>query len=145
MQTYAPLLNSQQPISLAGTILDTLQVNHGFGRHVEYVLPTLIEAEMYSVLAEMLSVIAILFIKISVCLFIQRLIRGTHPKIRVVLWVMIVIQLGVALVTDLLYGIACRPFKKLWDHKHPGRCLAPNALLAPMRLMGGKSSYRALI
>ena len=136
-------LNWSQPISLCGSILDTLQVNYGFGRHAEYVRPTLIEAERYCVLAEMLGVIATFLIKISVCLFVLRLIRGTHPKIRVVLWGMIVIQLGVALVTDILYGTACRPFKKLWDRDQPGVCLAPGVLVVPMRLMGGKSSSQA--
>lgn len=131
----------EQPICLCGSIIDTLQVRHGFGRHVEYIRPTLIKAEMYCMLAEMLGVIATLLIKISVCLFVRRLIRGTYPKLHVVLWGMIVIQIGVAFVTCVLFGTACRPFKKFWDPSHPGVCLAPDALLAAMRLMGGKLSY----
>lgn len=141
--TRAPLLNRLQPVSFCGSILDTLQVNYGFGRHAEYIRPTLIEAEKYCMLAEMLGVIATFLIKVSVCLFVLRLIRGTHPKIRVVLWGMIVIQLGVALVTDILYGTACRPFKKLWDRDQPGVCLAHSVLVVPMRLMGGKLSSQA--
>ena len=115
-------------------------MNHGFGRHAIYVRPTLIEAEKYCLLAEMLGVIATFLIKVSICLFVQRLIRGTHLKIRVILWGMIVIQFGVALVTDVVYGIACRPFKKLWDREQPGVCLPPSVLVAPMRVMGGKSA-----
>lgn len=52
----------------------------GFGRHVEYILPTLVEAQMYCVLDEMLSVVATLFIEVSVCLFVRRLIRETETK-----------------------------------------------------------------
>lgn len=114
-------------------------MHYGFGRHAIYVRPTLIEAAKYGLLAEMLGVIATFLIKVSVCLFVLRLIRGTHPKIRMILWGLIVIQFGVAFVTDVLYGTACRPFKKLWDREQPGVCLSPEVLVAPMRLMGGKS------
>lgn len=93
---------------------------------------------MYCLVDEMLGVVATLFIKVSVCLLVRRIIRGTHPKLRVLLWTMIGFLFAVAFTTCVLYGTHCQPFRKSWDPDQPGVCLPPTALAPLMRAMGGK-------
>lgn len=131
-------------MSLSCSIIDILRVRYGFGRHVEYVSPTLKQASMYDVLEELLNVITTALIKISVCLLVRRIIRGTHPKIRVVLWVLIVFTLALTFTTCMVFSLQCRPFRKIWDLEVPGVCSTHLNLGPLMRVVGGESPRHAM-
>ena len=126
-------------MSFCCSIFDTQRVRYGFGRHVEYIQSTFVQALMYDVLDELLNVLTTLCIKISICLLIRRIIRGTHTKIRIVLWIMIMFLLTLTLATCVLFGIICQPFKKMWNQEEPGVCLTYLKLGPLMRVLGGKS------
>ena len=68
---------------------------------------------MYDVLEELINFIIILFIKVSVCLWIRRIIRATYPKVRVILWVMIVVLVLVAFTVCVIFSVQCKPFRKI--------------------------------
>lgn len=126
-------------MSFCCSIFDTQRVRYGFGRHVEYVQSTLIEASMYDVLVELFNILTTFCIKVSVCLLVRRIIRGTHRKIRVVLSLIILLLMALTLVTCVLFGLKCQPFRKTWNPEVPGICFI-NLKLGPlMRIMCGKS------
>lgn len=126
-------------MTLCCSIFDIQRVRYGFGRHVEYVQPTLTKASMYDVLEELINVIITLFIKLSVCLLIRRIIRATHPKVNMILWIMIVFLMIVAFTTCVLFSVQCKPFRKIWDFEVPGVCLTHLNLGLLVRGMAGES------
>jgi hypothetical protein len=72
-------------MTVDSSVLDVSRVRNGFRRHAKYIQPTLKVALMYTLLNGMLSVIATFFIKVSICLFVRRIIRKTHRKIKAML------------------------------------------------------------
>ena len=79
------IVNKRKGMVIYGTILSCLRVKYGFGRHIEYVLPQISQVTMYTTLVTMQNGIGTFLIKTSVCIFVLRLIQGTHPKIRALL------------------------------------------------------------
>ena len=109
---------------------------------MEFVQPTVIKADMYDVLVEVFNVVTIACIKVSVCLLVRRIIRGTHFKIRVVLWVMIVFLSSLAFTTFMFFGFLCKPMRRMWNPEIPEACSRHLNLLKPlMRVMCGKSPW----
>ena len=127
----------QEGMVLYGTTLNSLQVKHGFGRHIEYVIPQLSPVTMYTTLVSMENGIALFLIKTSVCIFVLRLIKGTYPRIRALLWVTIFILLTVTLAMELFFGLQCIPFWKVWHPKSPGKCISKSILTQVIRILGG--------
>ena len=126
-------------MSFCCSIFDTQRVRYGFGRHEEYVQSTFTETAMYDVLVELLNVLATLCIKVSICLLVRRIIRGTHRKLRVVLWVIIAFLMALTLTTCVAFGLKCQPFRKTWNSAVPGRCFFNLNLGLLMRILCGKS------
>lgn len=132
-------LNWLQPMSFCCSIFDTQRVRYGFGRHMEYVQSTSTEAAMYDILEELFNVLTTLGIKVSICLLVRRIMRGTHRKVRGVLWAMIVFLMAITLTTCVAFGIECRPFRKSWDPEVPGTCSYILNLGLLMRILCGES------
>ena len=131
-------------MTIYGSTLNTLQVKSGFGRHIEYLLPDVSRITMYTTIIEIENGIGTFLVKTSVCLFVLRLIRGTHPKIRVMLWVNIVVLLTDTLATLTVLGLQCIPFHKTWHPEVHGTCIPKPILTSVIRSYGSKTYCRVL-
>ncbi|KAK0512238.1 hypothetical protein JMJ35_005366 [Cladonia borealis] len=110
--------------TLLGQVWITLQVHDGYGRHVYYLSNhQILQSTKWTTVFEIQNAIGVYFVKVSVCLFILRMIAVTHEAMRRVL-------LGtIALLTLLMLGnvsvicFQCVPFEAVWNPAISGRCM----------------------
>ena len=112
------------------------------GRHAIYVLPTLSKLLKYDVFAEFSVALGTGFVKMSVCIFILRLIKGTHRRIAISLYVIIILNSLITLTAVFLIAFQCTPFRKSWNPFIPGRCFSAEILTAITRVVGGILPFR---
>lgn len=121
--------------------MNTLQVKHGFGRHLPFVVSEVGPITMYTTLSEMQSGIGTYLVKCSVCAFVLRLIQGTHRRLRFTIWTTIAILTVVTLATLLVIGLQCIPLEKVWRPDLPGSCTPKSAQTQLIRVFGGGSTF----
>ncbi|MCJ1311882.1 hypothetical protein MMC25_005555 [Agyrium rufum] len=101
----------------------TKMYDAGIGRHVLCISPQrTADVVKWSTIAQIVEVICIAFVKISVCLFILRVIEGTSRRITQLLWMLIIFIILCHLAPLLLYVLQCRPLNKVWEPMVPGNC-----------------------
>lgn len=131
----------EQLFVLACGIINIFQVQSGIGRHQIYLsraeLPTIL---MWTVLTEFFSSIGVCFIKVSVCLFVLRFIRGTYRSLRLVIWAMIFIISTTTTALSLVILLQCQPLAKAWNKELPGKCLPVDVETRLARATSGKAS-----
>ena len=120
--------------------LTALEVQNGMGRHVVYILPTLSKLLKVVVLAELGVALGVGFVKLSICIFVLRLIKGTHRRIAIAVYTVMIMNTVITLVAVFCIAFQCTPFEKVWNPKVPGRCFSAQVLTEIVRVVGGKSS-----
>ena len=119
----------------------TLSVQNGFGRHLYYLpLDELPTALKWSILAEMSAYFATYFIKLSVCLFVFRMISGAQEGkifIRILYALMIVVTISL-IASVITLAIECIPFSDIWNLTAPNRRCLPDFVQPLMvKIYGG--------
>ena len=79
---------------------------------------------MYSALTQMQNTIGVGFVKISICLFLLRLIEGTHQRTRYILWGVITVIAVLHSGTIFTLAAQCRPYQKIWEPTLEGQVCA---------------------
>lgn len=110
------------------------------GRHIVYVLPTLSEFLKVVTLAEIGVTIGVGFVKMSVCIFILRLIERTHRRVAMTLYSVMILNTAITLVAVFCIAFQCQPFHKIWHPSVPGKCFSTQILTDITRLVGGEFS-----
>ncbi|KAL9123976.1 MAG: hypothetical protein Q9217_006649, partial [Psora testacea] len=100
-----------------GAVVNQKQVEYGFGRHLVYVKSTAVDIVKWTIIAEIQSYSAVLLVKLSVCLFILRVIKGTHRNIAKFIYVLMVLMTTLALAAMLTDALQCFPLEKAWRPK----------------------------
>jgi hypothetical protein len=103
-------------------------VHAGLGRHtMSLSVDQFIAAIKYSMLAIITAGIAVMFAKISVCLFIIYVVQDTHKKFRWCIWGLLAVTFLTTLASCILWGEQAHPIEKLWDHRISGSRSSPEA------------------
>ncbi len=134
----------QMVLTTLGSTFLTLQIHYGFGRHTVYVLPELPKLVMYNTIVQFGNTVGVCFVKISVCLFTLRFIKGTHKPVRIMLWVTIAITVALTTALVVTLSVSCIPFRKIWDEKLSGTCIEPSILNELVKVFGGTCSLSGL-
>ena len=99
-------------------------LHYGLTRHVSYLShDERAGAFKWLKASTSLSMLVPVFIKVSVCVSILRIIKTVERIASRILWLLIGVLMIDGLVTFLLHITACTPLEKLWDPGKPGRCL----------------------
>ena len=112
-------------------------VKYGMGRHYEYILPTLPKLIETFIIGGIVSCIAVGLVKISICLFVLRLIQGTHPRTRIALYITLSLNTVVTLVATITLGFQCKPLRKAWNLTIEGSCFTNQDRVNIVRVVGG--------
>jgi hypothetical protein len=94
------------------------------------------EIAMWTIVAQLQNIFAVTFLKLSVSLFILRMIRGTHRNIQRILWGLMAVLALVNLSQMFVQTFQCFPLKKAWDAEVPGRCI-PSIVLVRLTEASG--------
>ena len=114
------------------------------GRHVVYITSTLSELLKVVTVAEIGNAIGVGFVKMSVCIFVLRIIERTHYRIRMTLYSVMILNTVITLVAVFCIAFSCRPFAKIWNPSVPGKCFPTQILTDITRLVGGECSQGPL-
>ncbi|MCJ1319571.1 hypothetical protein MMC15_004907 [Xylographa vitiligo] len=95
----------------------------GMGRHIvclteEQIYDTL----KWSTIAQILEMIALGFIKVSICLYMIRMIHHTMQRVRQCLWVLIGFISACHTAVFFLFVLQCIPLTAVWDPSIAGKC-----------------------
>lgn len=101
------------------------------GRHVVYITPTLSELLKVVTLTEIGNAVGLGFVKMSVCIFVLRIIERTHRRVRVNLYSVMILNTAITLVAVFCFAFSCRPFAKIWNPSVLGKCF-PTQILTDM-------------
>lgn len=93
----------------------------------------------WSTLVEMANEIAVFFVKTSICLFILRMLSGTHRTLRSIIWATIAIFFIITAVAVITLGVQCTPFEGVWDKSLHPKCISTPVVTKITRAYGGKS------
>ncbi|MCJ1374869.1 hypothetical protein MMC20_006102 [Loxospora ochrophaea] len=110
---------------IIGAALDIPEVIAGVGRHTYYLTPPKIaEAVKYNHFSTLFTVLSLWLSKISICLFLLRILDNSQATKRRYALYMIMVIYSVASIICLISLLAqCRPLSRVWDPLVPGVCL----------------------
>jgi len=100
---------------------------HGLGRHEFYLNEDQkIETGKYSALSIFFCISALNIAKISACLSLLRIIKGSDKRfLRWFLSFMIILQFAINVVVCTTLWVQCSPVRKVWTPALPGHCWPP--------------------
>lgn len=116
-----------------------MQVHYGFGRHVDYIVPTIPNITEWTIIGIIISYVSIFLVKISVSIFILRVIKGTHRLIRIFLYYLMGFLTLSTVAAIVAASVQCIPLKKLWEPNVPGTCFSSSVSQQVTRIFGGKT------
>ena len=97
-------------------------------------------ASEYAVLSETMFILSLMFSKISICVFLLRLLADSLAKKRkyfLYFWIALLFVVNIICVGQQLGQ--CRPTRRLWDPMVPGKCEDPRVQSDFGYLNGGVS------
>ena len=135
----------EQIVGFPDSIFVTKWVHTGFGKHIE----CLSTARAYStrqwgIAVKAPRIISLGLVKVSLCLYVLRVIDRVERRIAIFLRVNIVL-LGTVHVAQLAMLLAqCRPLNALWDLSVHGRCYSPPTTNITTYIAFGKVVFAGL-
>ena len=105
----------------------------GRGRHDYYIAQDghdkLVEETKYAQLTILPNLLACMFTRISLCLFLLRIVGKMRPH-RIFLWSILVLTAVMAVINVIYFLARCQPIEKIWNPRADGVCLAPDSQVA---------------
>ena len=123
---------------LFGSVVNTFQVSNGLGQSVEEFSPLqLLQSSKWTVIAVFETTVATCLIKLSICLFILRVLGPTNRHWRRLICGLLsfLVIITLAFLTVLL--LQCRPLNAAWDYQVEGRCYSQHVQLSVKYALGG--------
>lgn len=131
-------------LAIVSTAFNVPEVVAGYGRS-RYHLSShqLSEALKWNYLATPLLVLSLAASKISICVFLLRVLRQTRAKLGRLFPYVIIAILTIIAVPSAGYCLGqCQPTAKLWDINAPGHCNDPRIFVRLGYANGGKTTLR---
>lgn len=97
----------------------------GMGKHIYCLSPQqIMDTAEWSLLAQIFISIDLGLTKISVCIFILRVIKNAQRKLTRFIWVLVSFVVATHIVQIVLFTIECRPIEAVWNPLIKGRCFS---------------------
>ncbi|KAM4065028.1 O-methyltransferase [Hirsutella rhossiliensis] len=116
--------------NLTANILEIQAVQHGFGRHLQFIdrphVLTLKRLSQYNILFANISLWAV---KISICFFILAIVQNVHRRTKWVIYGLIAITTTASTCQGILWGLQAKPLRKLWEPDIPGEVASISTLV----------------
>ena len=114
-------------LAIVSTAFNVPEVIAGYGQHISHLShQQLSEALKWNYLATPLLVLSLAASKISICLFLLRVLRQTRAKLSRFFPYVIIAILTIIAVPSAGYSVGqCQPTAKLWKPDAPGHCNDP--------------------
>lgn len=132
--------NGEKGFSIVTAAFNIVEFKAGFGRHSSFLTPAqVIRSLEYASLSETTFILSLMLSKVSICVFLLRLLADSLAKKRryfLYFWMALLLVVNVVCVGQQLGQ--CKPVNKLWDPMIPGRCEDPGVQSKFAYLNGGR-------
>ena len=152
-------------LAIFGDIVATLQVKAGWGQQyvarldmilgkpfadqshsVVYIPPPqFVPIVKYLTINQLRSTISVFLIKLSICLFLLRILDVTYPRVRLIIVANIMIYGIMVTIFCFAFGFQCVPFKAVWDTSIPAHCIAKSTINNIGLAGNSKRHFRGLL
>ena len=106
-----------------------IAVDNGFGKHIwEIPKRQLPYAIKWLVIAVFQNYIGLFFVRLSIGIFILRMLAKVEAKLRFTVWCAIFLDFAVTVMIICLATLWCRPIQGIWDKSIHASCIS-NAVL----------------
>ena len=101
-------------------------VSEGLGKHINCLdVGQIPQLEKWSIISQICNVIGIGLAKISLCLYVLKIIGDRiRRNLRVFLWAVIAFSSASHLAQVILFLVQCRPMAAIWDPQIHGKCFS---------------------
>ncbi|KAL7275529.1 hypothetical protein RUND412_001513 [Rhizina undulata] len=114
--------------SIALSAITILEVRYGAGKHIQDIPPDVFKhGMMLNFISQVLSICAIAFVKMSICLFLLRL--ATKPIYRRICYGILIFTGLYNLSCALEVIFQCTPIARAWDRTMEGQCMSATTLI----------------
>ena len=126
-----------EAFAIAESIFSNFQVYSGFGRNIYYLTTLQIQNfGLYTTICIMLLIVGTGLVRISVCLFVLRLVPVTKTPYRRWIWGLLAFCTIPSLAHFLAQCFQCVPLSGLWDKNVKARCFAGADMTKIIRVQG---------
>lgn len=120
--------NTDKALSLVTAAFNVIEFKAGFGQHIESLRAgQVIRSLEFASFSETSFILSLMFSKISICVFLLRLLADSLAKKQryfLYLWIALLLVVNVVCVGQQLGQ--CTPANKKWNPTIPGTCEDPN-------------------
>jgi hypothetical protein len=95
---------------------------------------------MWTDIAQLQNFIALFFIRLSVCIFLLRLLSRTHKNLRYTIFCAIGLNLAATILIVFTFSFQCIPLSGAWNKTIAARCFAKSTLAIVTRVFAGTYS-----
>lgn len=135
-----------QTLGVSQGIFQILSCAAGFGRNVQFLQSTEIERVLlYIAIAELTHTFGTYLVRISVCLFVLRLVPNHEKRFRWWIYALMAFFTVVTMIALFFLCFQCIPFQGLWNQKIKARCIARDKLSIVEQTQGSLSVLTDLL
>ena len=98
----------------------------------------IVEARKWGQLGELQTSGAIALVKVSICLFLLRILDRTRKEFRRFIWILMVFSLAGNIALIITWFLQCIPLKALWNPTIHGKCIPGAAIVDVVYVGTGK-------
>lgn len=111
-------------INILTMSLNSVAIAHGTGRHIQYLTSDEIISCLYYLRIEVpSSILAYCLPKLSVVIFLVKLMGPLHQRSAWFLYSVIAVLFVSSTITIIFNFVQCKPVSRLWNLASPGTCL----------------------
>ena len=117
----------------------------GMGRHIYCLsIGQVLDLAKWALLSQIGISITLGLMKISVCLFVLRVVDKARKGIAKAIWLLIYFIALTHILQVIMYVVQCRPLAALWDIKVRGQCFSTHIVYTIAYLNYGKMTQNKL-
>lgn len=117
----------------------------GMGRHIYCLsIGQILDLAKWALLSQIGISITLGLMKISVCLFVLRVVDKARKGIAKAIWLLIYFVALTHILQVIMYVVQCRPLTALWDIKVRGQCFSTHIVYTIAYLNYGKITRNKL-
>ena len=134
-----------QVANIFSSVLMTIAVQYGFGRHIYYLtIPDILQNKKYLAIGTLTGYFDQVLSRASIIVFLQRLTPITLRWPQRVAWLAHVLNLVVLLTAEIGFGLQCIPLEGAWKPELNAKCYSPAILNRLIYGTGGKTECVAI-
>ena len=138
-KTTLEMIDLSQVVAFFGSITDVYQVANGLGRHIS----TLTAEEesgflKWTLIAEVQLIIGTCLTKLSVSVFILRILNRTRKKTTYLIYTLMITLVVTTLALAITFLLRCRPFNAVYDPSVHGKCYSNHVVFGVAYGQGGE-------